>query len=140
MSCADFCAFELVIATVEASWLGNGHLLISRVAALVVKHVPLGAEGLTAVMLRASKRTLVSVDAHVNIEVLLLAESFAAGGIGALKRLSAQVQVQVGIQSGLAAKDLIAAGMGTGVAWVLAFFIVTLTAVFLAFLVAWQCR
>ena len=53
------------------------HLLISKVATLVVKHIPLRAKALTAV-LRARKRLLICMDSLVDLEVLSLTEGLAA--------------------------------------------------------------
>ena len=56
-------------------------------ASLVVSHVPLGPEALSAA-LWALERPLVDMDPHVNAKILLLAEGFPAARKGALVRLS----------------------------------------------------
>ena len=47
------------------------YLLVAKVASLMVLHVTLGSETLSTT-LRARERSLVSVDAHVDPQVLLL--------------------------------------------------------------------
>ena len=63
------------------------HLLFSKVATLMVSHVPLGPEALAAA-LRALERPLVDVDSHMNSKILLLTEGFSTAWELALVGLS----------------------------------------------------
>lgn len=74
-------------------------------ATLMVLHVALGAEGLAAAGHGALEGPLVSVNPHVDPQVLLLGEGFVAAGVFALVRLRAIVHVHVGVQSHAAAKN-----------------------------------
>ena len=65
---------------------------------LVILHVSLGPEALSA-SLGAYEWPLVTVDEHVDAQVLLLRECLSTSGLGTLKRLSAIVQVEVGLQT-----------------------------------------
>ena len=78
---------------------------------LVILHVSLGPEALPA-PLRADERPLVTVDEHVDAQVLLLRESLSASGFGALEWLGPIVEVEVGLQTDSTGEELLAPLVG----------------------------
>ena len=83
-------------------------------APLVVLHVALGTEALTAAE-RADERSLVRVNSAVNQQILLLAKGFPALREIAPEWLCPVVEVHMGVQSNFALKLLLAGGNWTGV-------------------------
>ena len=79
-------------------------------ATLVITHVSLRPEALPAA-LGAGERPLVLVNPDMDVQVLLLTESFIAAGKGALEGLGAVVQVHMRVQSNLATECLFTAVM-----------------------------
>ena len=74
------------------------HLLVPKVAALVITHVSLRPEALAAI-LRARKGPRVLVDSVVDLEVLLLAEGLAAARKGTLVGLCPIMDMYVGLKA-----------------------------------------
>ena len=72
------------------------HLLIPKVATLVVKHITLCSEALTAT-LWTRVRPPILMDPHVNLEVLLLTEGFIAGWKRTLEWLCPIMDMHVGL-------------------------------------------
>ena len=77
------------------------YLLVSKVAALVITHVSLRPEALTAA-LGTRIGPLILVNPHMDLEVLLLAEGLAAGWIRTLEWLRPIMNVHVGLKANLA--------------------------------------
>ena len=82
-------------------------------APLVVFHVSFCPKGF-ATALWAGEWPLVSMNALVDLEVLLLRKGLIAAGKGTFERLSASVKVNMGLQTNLSAESL-------GTAWKWAF-------------------
>ena len=74
------------------------HLLVPEVATLVVTHVPLRPETLTAI-LWTRIGSLVLVDSDMNLEVLLLTEGLITAWKRTLERLSPIMDMHVGLQT-----------------------------------------
>lgn len=78
--------------------LPDGYLLFSEVAPLVVTHVALGPETFAAT-LWAGEWSLIPMDSHMDLQILLLTECLRARGERTLVGLSPVVQVHVRTQS-----------------------------------------
>lgn len=77
-------------------------------ASFVVLHVSLGAETF-ATPLGTCERPFISVDSHVNSEILLLRKCLATGKMRTLEWLSSIVDMEMSIKPHLAGEDLLAA-------------------------------
>lgn len=75
----------------------------------MILHVSLGVEGLSTVVYGTGKLFGGEMDAPVNFQVLLLAESFSAARILAPVRLSAKVQVTMSIEAHFSTESLVTA-------------------------------
>ena len=84
------------------------HLLIPKVATLVVKHIPLCPEALTAA-LWTRVRPPILVDSGVNLEVLLLTEGFIAARKRTLKWLCPIMDMHVSLKANSSCEGFIAA-------------------------------
>ena len=87
-------------------------LLVPKVTALVIKHVPLRPEALTAI-LWARIGPFILVDSDVDLEVLLLTEGLVATREWTLKGLRPIMNMHVGLKTNLTFESLIAAGFRT---------------------------
>ena len=88
------------------------HLLIPKVATLVVKHITLCSEALIAT-LWTRVRPPILMDPHVNLEVLLLTESLITARKRTLVRLRPVMNVHVSLKANLSCEGLTAAWMLT---------------------------
>ena len=84
------------------------HLLIPKVATLVIKHVPLRSEALTATLRTRIVPSLL-VDSEVNLEVLLLTEGLITARKRTLEWLRPIMDMHVGLETYLPCEGLIAA-------------------------------
>ena len=108
----DHVSLEQMLAVVGGATDGAFKGPISKVATLVVKHIPSCPEALTAA-LWTRKGPLVLVDSDVNLEVLLLTEGFITAGKRTLERLCPIMDVHVGSKANVSCEGLTAARMLT---------------------------
>ena len=88
------------------------YLLVSKVAALVITHVPLRPEALTAA-LGTRIGPLILVNPHMDLEVLLLTEGFTTAREWTLEWLCSIMDVHVSLEANLSCEGLTAARMLT---------------------------